>query len=139
MRMISMLLATIVGFAFAATAQDVSVTIEEIVPNRIISGRVTGISPGVREKYKIVVYVRTDQWYIHPFTSGGAGKSYAVVTASGDWTIETVRRGFSAHAIAALVVRRSDDVPTRTHNIAKIRSIARVVRQLGGTPDYGKL
>jgi hypothetical protein len=139
MRVSGLLLISVAFFAFSARAQDISVTIEKIVPNEIISGKVTGLPPAERESYKVVVYVKTDQWYIHPFASGGDGRSYASVTATGDWRIQTVQREFPAERMAAIVVRRSDVVPERAQSIAAIRSVALAVRELRGTPDYGGL
>jgi hypothetical protein len=129
----------LLGIAASVAAGEVEVTIDAIVSNELISGKVTGLPSGERETYRVVIYIRTDQWYIHPYASGGDGRSYASISASGDWKIKTVRREFPAEQIAALVVPSEQEVPVRTHSIAAIKSVARIVRDLKGTPEYGSL
>ncbi len=130
-----MLALCVASTSSAAGAEKIE--IESIKPDQEISGRVEGV--GAVSSYKVVVYVKTDQWYIHPFSSGGVGRSYAEIAEDGSWSIPTVERGFPASQIAALVVKRDASPPSRTDAIAGIDAIARIVRELTGTDDYGKL
>jgi hypothetical protein len=119
-----------------------AVSIEEIVANGHISGKVTGIDPSAAGKFCVVVYVKTDIWYIHPFASGGEGKSWAKIE-DGAWTIKTVKRDFPADEVAALIVARDSSGrcsgPPRTDEIESIEHVAIVRRDVSSGVDHGKL
>jgi hypothetical protein len=115
------------------------VSIDKIVQDDHISGTVKGLGDKGREAYKVVVYVKTDRWYIHPYDQGGEGKSFATIQGDGSWSIETVRREVAAAAIAAVVVRQESKAPAQTADVETIAHDGIVVRTLKGTTDYGKL
>lgn len=69
-----------------------------------IKGKVTGLRPGEHKKLKVVVYVYTDKWYIHPYKSNDPGKGYAQIEADGSWRISTKSWGHQAFMAAYLVV-----------------------------------
>lgn len=116
-----------------------TVELKEIRANDQIVGSVQGVPRGQHDQYKVVVYVHTDQWYVHPFAGQGEGASYAWVKADGSWSIRTVNREFKANKIAVLVVTKSVDVPPKLKDLDAVPHAARTVRNLEGTPDYGKL
>jgi hypothetical protein len=103
-----------------------SITIDSIVENDSITGRVSGL-PSAPLNFKVVVYVHTDVWYIHPYASGGPGKSFALIAADGTWTIDTVKRQFAANSVAALVVSINLPVPNKIASLGGIRAVAKVV------------
>ncbi|MFQ5882714.1 MAG: carboxypeptidase-like regulatory domain-containing protein [Candidatus Methylomirabilales bacterium] len=70
-----------------------------------IRGRVEGLAPTEVSNYKVLVYVLTDKWYIHPYAENRAGRGFASIAADGSWRIETVWRGFQAYRVAFLLVR----------------------------------
>jgi hypothetical protein len=78
-----------------------------------IKGKVTGLPPkkpgeiGEHENLKVVVYVYTDKWYIHPYKSADPGKGYAQINADGSWRISTKFWGHQAFMAAYLVVDKS--------------------------------
>ena len=120
-------------------AQPLSITIDQIRENETISGYITGLETSDYSSYKVIVYVQTDQWYIHPYAGQDEGLSWAAIRDDNTWEIETVRRGFSARQIAALLVRRNYPEPSYVGNIQRIPHEAIVVKDLRGTSDFGKL
>ena len=76
-----------------------------------IRGKVTGLDSKQFSNYKIVAYVLTDQWYIHPWAQNAPGKGYATIDPAGNWTLETVWRGYQAYKIAFLLVPKQVYVP----------------------------
>lgn len=126
--------------AIAAQAQSgVSVTIESISSGVQITGKVTGLTDAARKSHKIVVYVKTDKWYIHPYASGGDGKSWASIGSDGSWKIGTVKRESSASSISALVVPSNSAAPSTAETLGNIPNLAAVEKRLEGTPESGKL
>ena len=120
-------------------AQEVSITIDLIIADERIAGRVRGLTTADYPNYKVIVYVQTDRWYIHPYVGQGEGLSWASIQEDGTWQIQTVLREFKAIRVAALLVQRNYLEPSRVENLERIQSRARVVRELRNTPDYGKL
>jgi hypothetical protein len=114
------------------------VTITDIVTNQAIRGQVTDRT--IRTGFKVVVYVHTDQWYIHPYVGQGKGLSYALIDPqTGDWTIKTVKRQFVADAVAAAVVPEGQALlGTLTENPPH-NPKASCVMQLDGPPFQGRL
>ncbi|MBI4690820.1 MAG: hypothetical protein HY754_11250 [Nitrospirae bacterium] len=110
------LITTLIQFTFLTSAfsqTEPSITILKIESDNFIKGKVEGLRPEEYANYKVIVYVKTDKWYIHPYERGGAGRSYANINQDGTWTIGTVKREFPADYVAALLVR-SDYTPPST-------------------------
>lgn len=108
-----------------------TIKIIEIKPNSRIIGRVFGIDPSQYSQYKVVVYVKTDNWYIHPYERGEEGLSFAEINRDGTWKIQTVKREFLADEVAALVVRKDYAPPSRVESLRQIDYIA-IYREEGG-------
>lgn len=109
-----------------------SIKIIEIVANSHIIGRVHGLGPAQYDQYKVVVYVKTDKWYIHPYERGGEGLSYAKISSDGSWEIDTVKRRFSADLVAVLIVRKNYSPPSIVHDLRQIDSLASYTEDGGG-------
>lgn len=122
-----------------ALAQQISVSITDITANQQICGAVSGLPSQDYQNYKVIVYVHTDQWYIHPYAGQDEGKSWASIQANGKWQIQTVQREFKADKVAAVLVKRNYPEPSKTESLERIQQAAIVVKKLRGTPDYGKL
>lgn len=120
-------------------AQQLSITIDQIVENERISGYIRGLQPSEYPAYKVIVYVHTDQWYIHPYAGQDEGLSWAPIRENGSWGIQTVKRQFKADKVAALLVRRNYPEPSKVESLERISYRAIVIKELRGTPDYGKL
>ena len=75
----------VLGFqiSYDARAQEVNVVIENIISDGSISGYVEGMDAGTMLHYRVVVYVHTDIWYIHPYGGQGEGLSWAAIRPDG--------------------------------------------------------
>ncbi|ETW97148.1 MAG: hypothetical protein ETSY1_23830 [Candidatus Entotheonella factor] len=136
-RMGFIVIVAVIGYASTILAQEIS--IDQIIADAQISGFVQGLKPNEYANYKVVVYVETDRWYIHPYAGQGENRSWASITENGAWQIQTVRRQFSANKVAAVLVKRDYPEPNRTENILNIPHRAIVIRELRGTEEYGRL
>lgn len=118
-----------------------TVLINEIVANHQISGEIYGLTPKEYPNYKVIVYVHTDQWYIHPYAGQDEGKSWASIEANGTWRIQTVQRGLKADKVAALLVKQNYPEPCAIERLENIQSNASSwwMQELRGTQNYGKL
>lgn len=125
-------------FPSLALAQPI-IEIDSIIKDSYINGNVSNITAEARSNHKIIVYVKTDKWYIHPYASGGDGRSWASIQDNGTWKIETTYRGFPASQIAALLVKRDAGVPSPIYSLEGIPRESELIKTLEGTPDFGKL
>lgn len=125
------------GNAFAQKA--VQITIDSITRDYQIVGKVIGLTENAMGQHKVVVFVKTDKWYIHPYAHGGDGKSWASIASDGSWKISTVKRDFPASSIAALVVAKESKIPSVTKDLNNVSSTAMYMKELEGTQDYNKL
>ncbi len=124
----------------AEGADEVTVWVDEIVKNRMIRGAVVGLSEAERTTHKIVIYVKIDQWYVHPHAGGREGESFAAIRRDGTWEIPTVARRARAFRLAVLVVKRSASMPATVKSLEELEGVVgRFERDLRGTVDYGKL
>ncbi|HIE24178.1 MAG TPA: hypothetical protein EYP68_08140 [Candidatus Korarchaeota archaeon] len=110
-----------------------SITIDKIERNNRIWGHVEGINRDEYDNYKVLVYVHTDKWYIHPYQGQGEDLSWAKIKDDGTWSIETVKRKFTANAVAALVVKGNHPELTPIEDLEEIHYIAKIV--IKGTGD----
>ena len=106
------------------------IAITDIKSNDVIEGKVSGLNPSQYEMLKVLVYVRTDKWYIHPYQAGGEGKSYAKINQDGTWKIKTVKREFPANKVAALVVDKEYRSPAEAIDIEVVfkKAIAKTIQ-----------
>ena len=136
---IAAVLAVLVWGEVATSDQISSITIDQIEANRRIVGYVQGLPPGSHDKYKVIVYVHTDGWYIHPYAGQGEGLSWAPIHPDGSWEITTVQREFKADQVGALVVPRDYLEPNKVLDLDRIQATAKVIKKIAETPDFGKL
>lgn len=86
------------------------VKVDEIVKNSHIKGHIKGLPTEAYEKFKVVFYVKTNRWYVHPYTHNEnqeEGYSYSNLNASGEFRVRTVRRDVPSSKMAVVVVPRS--------------------------------
>jgi LmbE family N-acetylglucosaminyl deacetylase len=88
-----------------------AILVEDFVGGSHISGRVTGFSSEEYADLKILVYVLTNHWYIHPWADDAPGKGFATIDPDGSWRIETVKREHRARRVAFLLTRRDAVAP----------------------------
>lgn len=101
--------------------------IDRIVEDTRIAGRVTGVAGSAVKEFKVLVYVHTDQWYIHPWAGQGEGSSWAAVKPDLTWSIPSVKRAFAADKVAALLTRAEADAPPRVTQLEDIPAVAWVI------------
>ncbi len=109
-----------------------SIAILQVESDDFIKGKVEGLKPEDYAKYKVIVYVKTNKWYIHPYDRGGPGKSYADIKQDGTWTIGTIKREFPADHVAALLVRGDYKPPSTVESLGTLQYIARDTKEGGG-------
>ena len=102
------------------TAGKISLSIDNIVADEFIAGTVKGLPKDDYGLYKVVVYVKTDRWYIHPYADQGEGMSWAAIRPNGKWTIKTVKRSFKANKVAAVLVRKNFPEPNTLTNLGEL-------------------
>jgi len=82
----------------------ISIEMTKFVSGAFIKGKVNGLNSTDYGRYKILVYVLTNKWFIHPFAENRARRGFAAIDSQGNWEIETVWRGYQAFKIAFLLV-----------------------------------
>lgn len=86
------------------------VVVEEIVKNDHIKGFVKGLPQEALDKFKVVFYVKTNRWYVHPYTyyeGQEEGYSYSNLRADGSFWVRTVRRDVPSRELAVVVVPKN--------------------------------
>jgi len=84
----------------------ITIEMTKFTSGSYIEGKVSGLDAADLKKSKILVYVLTDKWYIHPYADNRAGRGFAEIDNQGNWRIETERRNFQAFKVAFLLVPR---------------------------------
>ncbi len=137
--LVALLALICVVFLRVGVAQAASITIDQITANDQVSGMVEGLDPAHYDRYKVVFYVHTDQWYLHPYAGQGEGMSWAPIQTNGAWQMRTIQREYQSDSVAALIVARDYPEPNMVQNIRMLPNQALVVKELRHTPDFGKL
>jgi hypothetical protein len=86
------------------------VVVDEIVRDSHIKGHISGLPQDAYEKFKVVFYVKTNRWYVHPYAfyqGQEEGYSYSNIHADGSFWVRTVRRQVPSKKLAVVVVPRS--------------------------------
>jgi hypothetical protein len=86
------------------------VVVDEIVKDSHIKGHINGLPQEAFDKFKVVFYVKTDRWYVHPFTyheGQEEGYSYSNLRNDGTFYVKTVRRDVPSKKLAVVVVPKS--------------------------------
>lgn len=86
------------------------VKIDSIVKNQYIKGHVTGLPAEALDDFKMVFYIKTNIWYVHPYQyypDQEEGYSYSNLNAKGEFQVKTVRRDVPARYLAAVLVPKS--------------------------------
>lgn len=92
---------------YAYACDSTQLTIDSIVANQSITGHVSGLPLEAYDQFKVVFYVKTNVWYVHPYQyyeGQEEGVSYANLKPDGSFKIQTVRRAVPAQALAAVLV-----------------------------------
>ncbi len=90
----------------AEECKNAEIKVTEIVRNNHIKGSVKGLKETSLENFKMIFYVKTNRWYVHPYEfnpSQPSGYSYSDLTTGGDFWIRSVFRT-PAKEMAAILV-----------------------------------
>ena len=119
---------------------EARIEIKEFIVGQHISGVVSGLSHTECDSCKIVIYVKTDKWYIHPYIEGGEGLSFATLSPSCTWKIKTIVRSPSPKEIAFLIVKKNYEVPHQLFNIEDLEYISIYINEWSEVtrPAYAK-
>lgn len=93
-------------YSYACKSSEM--VVDSIVKNDYIKGHVKGLPTDAMKKFKVLVYVKTNRWYIHPYAwneNHGEGYSYAHLNENGEFKIRTVLRVPASEMVAMLVPR----------------------------------
>ena len=94
---------------YQTECRNTEVSVDEIVRNSHIKGHVSGLPTDAYDQFKVVVYVKTNRWYVHPYThyeGQEEGYSYANINENGEFKIRTVLRNVPAKQMVVAVVPR---------------------------------
>lgn len=138
-RTVVLAVAVVLALASAASARLIIIGLADIEAGKRVTGFVTGLSDAERATHKVLVYVYTDQWHIHPRAKGGAGKSFSMIGADGKWEVPSVRGKANAVRVGAVVVALDYTPPEKIKQLADIPHASITIRNIKDTPDYGKL
>lgn len=86
--------------------KNLKINVQEIVKNSHIKGAVSGFKETSLDDFKVLFYVRTNRWYVHPYQyneSQPSGYSYSDLTTGGEFWIRSVFRT-PAKEMAVIVV-----------------------------------
>ena len=92
--------------AHAEECKVATVNVQAIVKNSHIKGYVTGLKETSLEDFKMIFYVKTNRWYVHPYQfneSQPSGYSYSDLTTGGSFWIRSHFRTPSKRMVAILV------------------------------------
>ncbi len=87
--------------------KSTEVVVDEIVKNSHIKGHVKGLPTEAYDKFKVVFYVKTNRWYVHPYMyyEGQApGYSYSNIDSQGNFEVKTISRNVPSKELAVVVV-----------------------------------
>lgn len=87
--------------------KSTQVIVDNIVKNEKIEGHIKGLPESAYQDFKVVFYVQTNRWYVHPFEDAGAGQSFANLTSNGTFSIQTVSRDVPSKRLVAVLVPKS--------------------------------
>ena len=96
-----------VSSEFKSECKSSEVIIDELVRDSHIKGHVTNLPPEAYDKFKVVFYVKTNRWYVHPYLyypGQEPGYSYSLINSNGEFEIKTLRRQVPSKAMAVVVV-----------------------------------
>ena len=97
--------ATLKEYAYAC--ENVAVHVDTIVKDEWIEGHVSGLPTEALDKFKVVFYVKTNRWYVHPYTyypGQEEGYSYSNLGHMGSFKVKTVKREVPSEKLAAVLV-----------------------------------
>jgi hypothetical protein len=96
--------------------KSTEVIVDAIVANQYIKGHISGLPTEAYDKFKVVFYVKTNIWYVHPYTyyqGQEEGYSYSNLNANGEFQVKTIKRAVPSKELAAVLVPKSFKITDR--------------------------
>ena len=90
--------------------KSTEVVVDSITANDYIKGHISGLPTEAYAKFKVVFYVKTNLWYVHPYAyyeGQEAGYSYSNLSPNGEFQVRTVKRAVPSKELAAVLVPKS--------------------------------
>jgi hypothetical protein len=87
--------------------KSTEVVVDSIIKDDKITGHIKGLPQNSYSDFKVVFYVQTNRWYVHPFEGSQEGLSYANLTDNGNFAIRTVRREIPSKQLVAVLVPKT--------------------------------
>ncbi|TAL67855.1 MAG: hypothetical protein EPN82_13095 [Bacteroidetes bacterium] len=106
--------------------ENIKISVIDFLSDHYIKGIVEGLLEKELKKYKIVVYVLTNKWYIHPEAVNTEGFGYANIRIDGTWKIKTKWRTFQAYKVAFCLVKKSFIPPATVEGDSDYELIQRI-------------
>jgi hypothetical protein len=114
------------------------IKVEEIVKNSHIKGHVTGLAETSLEDFKVLFYVKTNKWYVHPYQfnhNQPSGYSWAELTAGGKFWNRSVFRTPSKK-MAVILVPSPHIVPNKSRSLKSLTKYACKYIEIPGNGDF---
>jgi hypothetical protein len=95
---------------FKSECRTAEVHVDELVKNSHIKGHIKGLPTEAYAKFKVVFYVKTNRWYVHPYSyyeNQEEGYSYSNINENGEFRVKTLRRDVPSRKLAVVVVPKS--------------------------------
>jgi len=95
---------------YSYACRNTEVSVDSIVANEHIQGHITGLPTEAYDKFMVVFYVKTNRWYIHPYTyyeGQNEGYSYSNLSPTGSFQVKTIKRAVPSKELAAVLVPKS--------------------------------
>lgn len=95
---------------FYAECKTSEVVIDEIIRDQHIKGHINGLPQEAYEKFKVVFYVKTNRWYVHPYSyydGQEEGYSFSNLNSNGEFRVKTIRRQVPSKELAVVLVPKN--------------------------------
>ncbi len=122
----------------AAECAVAKINVTQIVKNSHIQGKVSGLKEASLEDFKMIFYVQTQGWYVHPYQYNPAqpsGYSYSDLTTGGNFWIRSVFRT-PAKKMLAILVPSTHLIYNRKSNSSDLLKYACASVEIPGNGDF---
>ncbi len=95
---------------YSYACKNTQTSIDSITANEWIQGHVTGLPTEAYDKFKVVFYVKTNRWYVHPYMyyeGQQEGYSYSNINSQGEFKVRTIKRAVPSKEMAVVLVPKS--------------------------------
>lgn len=100
----------LINNTFYAECKTSEIVVDEIIRDTHIRGHINGLPQAAYDKFKVVFYVKTNRWYVHPYSyyeGQEEGYSYSNLNSNGEFKVKTVRRAIPSSELAVVLVPKN--------------------------------